>query len=386
MTPVCFGIALLSCVPAWDAAAGGLPRNPANNAYRHGRSSYNDVIMMLAGDVGGTKTILGFFRRVDGKLRRVRESVYASQERPSLESIVSEFLSEGKEKARSVTVGVAGPVVEGRSQVVNLRWPVDAKRVARIVGSPKVQVINDLEATAWGIPELSPRRLLNLTPRLRSRPGNAALIAAGTGLGMALMYWDGQRYHPAPSEGGHQEFGPRDDLEIALLRHLRRRHGRVSIERLVAGPGFSAIYQFLAENRWGRESAEMSRRLSDAPDPNAVISAAGLSGEDPLAEKALDMFVSLYGSAAGDLALVAKATGGVFVGGGIAPKILSKLRGGAFVRAFRNKGRLSPLLEKIPVRVILEPRTALLGAAACSERALTAARPRAPRRSARKKR
>jgi glucokinase len=342
--------------------------------------------MLLAGDVGGTKTILGFFKRVQGKLRRERESVYASQEYLSLETIVADFLSKGREKVGSFAVGVAGPVIEGRSHVVNLRWPVDARRLARCVGSPRVRVLNDLEATAWGIPELSTRKTVNLTPGVRSRPGNAALIAAGTGLGMALMIWDGQRHLPTASEGGHQEFGPRDDLEIALLRHLRRRHGRVSVERLVAGPGFSAIYRFLSENRSDRESPQMSRRLDGAEDPNKVISEAGLSGEDALAVKTLEMFVSLYGSAAGDLALVAKATAGVYVGGGIAPKILPKLRSGEFVRAFRNKGRLSPLLEKIPVRVILEPRTALLGAAACAERVLQARRPRTTRRSARKKR
>ena len=191
------------------------------------------------------------------------------------------------------------------------------------------------------------------------------MIAAGTGLGMALLIWDGKRFVPQPSEGGHQEFGPRDDLEIELLRFLRQRHGRVSTERAVAGPGFSAIYQFLIESGWGVESPEMARRIAAASDPNRAISEAGLAREDTVAEKAVDMFVSLYGSAAGDLALVSKAVAGIYVGGGIAPKILPKLRSGSFLQGFQGKGRLKPVLEQIPVKVILEPRTALIGAAAC---------------------
>ncbi len=255
-------------------------------------------------------------------------------------------------------------MVGGRSHVVNLRWPVDQARLSRRLDLSPVVVLNDLEATAWGIPGLPARKVASLTPGLRGRPGNAALIAAGTGLGMTPMFWDGRRHVPSAGEGGHQAFAPRDDLEIALLRHMRRHLGRVSVERLVAGPGISAIYRFLTENGWGQASPLMSRRLEQAEDPNAAIVAAAMAGEDPVARKTLDMFVSLYGSAAGDLALVAKATAGVWVGGGIAPKILPSLRAGEFVRAFRDKGRLAPLMRQIPIRVILEPRTALLGAAA----------------------
>ena len=342
--------------------------------------------MILAGDVGGTKTILGLFKRARGRLRPVREETFSSQAHASLGAIVSEFLSRGRQELQAFAVGVAGPVVGGRSHVVNLRWPVDAARLSRELGLSPVLVLNDLEATAWGIPELPPRKVLSLTPGLRGRPGNAALIAAGTGLGMALLFWDGERHVPSASEGGHQEFAPRDDLEIALLRAMRRRHGRVSIERLVAGPGFLAIYRFLTENGWGQASPLMSRRLGEADDPNAAIVAAALAGEDPVAEKTLDMFVSLYGSAAGDLALLAKATAGVYVGGGIAPKILPRLRSGEFVRAFRDKGRLSPLMKQIPVRVILEPRTALLGAAARAAQAVVPSRRRTKTRRPRRKR
>jgi glucokinase len=322
--------------------------------------------MILAGDVGGTKTNLGLFRREGGKLVSSREESFSSQEFPSLEEMIAEFLSRGRQKVDRAAVGVAGPVVGGRSHVVNLRWPVDSKRLARSLGLARADLLNDLEANAWGIPELPPRKLLNLTPGLRPGPGNAALIAAGTGLGMAILFRDGDRFRPSATEGGHQEFAPRDDLEIDLLRFMRRRHGRVSTERIVAGPGFSAIYQFLLDHGWGKESKLMAKRLAGADDPNGVISAAGLGDEDPVARKTLELFVSLFGSAAGDLALVAKSTAGVFVGGGIAPKILPMLRTGAFLRSFRDKGRLSPLLERMPVKVILEPRTALIGAAACA--------------------
>jgi glucokinase len=321
---------------------------------------------ILAGDVGATETLLGRFRQAGGRLRCVREESLPSQGFRSFESLVDEFLSSAKQSVDRCAVGVAGPVVGGRSQVVNLRWPVDARRLARKLSTQAVRVINDLEAAAWGIPVVPARRLVSLTPGLRSLPGNAALIAAGTGLGMALLLWDGKRWHPRPSEGGHQAFGPRDDVETDLLTFLRRRHGRVSVERVVSGPGLSAIHDFLIHSGRGKQSRRMARRLAEADDPSAEIARAALAGDDAVAGKALDLFVSLYGAAAGDLALVAKATGGLYLGGGIAPKILPKLREGSFLRAFRDKGRLSPLLERIPVRVILEPRTALLGAAQCA--------------------
>lgn len=326
--------------------------------------------MILAADVGGTKTLVGLFKVERDRLRVVREARYSSQGHASLPKMLQSFLAAGpRRKLTGVAVGVAGPVVRGRSHVVNLRWPVDARRLARVLDVPTVQVINDLEATAWGIPELPRGAFEVLTPGLRAEPaGNAALIAAGTGLGMALLVRHGKGFLPLASEGGHQEFGPRDDVEIELLRFLRQRHGRVSTERVVAGPAFSAIFQFLIESGRGKLSPAMAERLAAADDENRAISEAGLAGEDPVAEQAVEMFVSLYGSAAGDLALVAKATGGIYVGGGIAPKILSRLKSGPFVRSFQSKGRLSPVLEKIPVKVVLEPRTALIGAAACALR------------------
>jgi glucokinase len=324
--------------------------------------------VILAGDVGGTKTLLGLFQQVSGKLRLVRHASFASADSPSLESIVERFLAAGRERVRRCAVGVAGPVVRGRSHVVNVRWPVDAGVLAHRLGLGEAHLLNDLEATAWAVGELPATKLVSLTPRVRPDPGNAALIAAGTGLGTAILFWDGQRHLPSASEGGHQGFSPRDREELELVEFMLERHQRVSVERLVAGPGILAVYEFLIRSGRVRESASMRRRLAGAEDPNAAITEAGVRGEDRAAARAVRWFASMYGAAAGDLALVSRAVGGVYVGGGIAPKILPLLRDGTFLRAFRDKGRLSPLLRRIPVRVILEPRAALFGAAAYAAR------------------
>ncbi len=324
--------------------------------------------VILAGDVGGTKTLLGLFTRVRGRLRAVVERSFPSQESPSLEAMVRTFLTPRGSPVHASAFGIAGPVVLGKSDRVNLPWRVWDRRLGRVLGLDHVRVINDLEATAWGVGELSPRKTASLTPGVRPSPGNAALIAAGTGLGMAILVWDGERHRPSASEGGHQGFAPRDGQQAELLEYLRERHGRVSIERVVSGPGISAIYRFLLASGKGVESDAMKRRLEDG-DSNAAVTDAAMSGEDGVAGRALDLFVSIYGAAAGDLALLARATAGVYVGGGIAPRILQRLRSGAFIRSFRDKGRLAPFLERIPVRVILEPKTALIGAAACAARA-----------------
>lgn len=343
--------------------------DPAPADSQPGHAIYNGS-MILAGDVGGTKTSLGLFDHSQGKLRALAEESFASRDYRSLEAIVEQFLS-GRRRRRisGAAVGVAGPVVRGGTQIVNLRWPVDAARLSRALGLERIQLLNDLEATAWGIAELAPRQLVSLTRGLRGRPGNGALIAAGTGLGMAILAWDGERFRPSASEGGHQGFTPRDELEIDLLRYMRKKYRRVSLERVISGPGFSDMYDFLIASGRRKESVAMKRRLAGADDRNAVISRAGMNSEDRAAAMVVDLFVSLYGAAAGDLALVARATAGVYVGGGIAAKLLPQLRHGRFMRAFRDKGRLTPLVEKIPVHVILEPRAALLGAAACALRA-----------------
>jgi len=281
--------------------------------------------------------------------------------------MVRTFLEQGRERPAVFAVGVAGPVTGGHSQLTNLPWAVDEAELRDTFAFRRIRVLNDLEATGWGIGSLRGRQVATLTPALRARTGNAAVIAAGTGLGMAILVRDGVRWLVSASEGGHQDFAPRDPTEEALLRFVRRElRGRVSVERVVSGDGLGRIYRFLTQTGRARETAVMRRRLAASQDPNATISEAGLAGRDRASARALALFVRLYGAAAGNLALVARASGGMFLAGGIAPRILPALRGAPFLRAFREKGRLSPLVAAIPIKVVLEPRAALLGAAACA--------------------
>jgi glucokinase len=319
-------------------------------------------VTLLAGDVGGTKTALALFEKTAGGLRLVREETLPSRDFASLEAAIEQFLAAGPRPAlEALCLGVAGPVVEGRSVATNLPWVIDERALAVSIPAAKVRLLNDLEAAAHGVLALPGAELHTLqagTPRR----GHQVLIAAGTGLGEALVVQDGERRIVIASEGGHADFAPRDDLEEDLLRFLRKEFGRVSLERIVSGPGLVNVYRFLRDTSWARESAEVAERMR-ADDPAVVVSEMALSGRDPLCVKALDVFVSIYGAEAGNLALKAMAVGGVFVGGGIAPRILSRLTAGGFVAAFRDKGRLAALMETIPIRVVLDARAPLLGAA-----------------------
>ncbi len=327
--------------------------------------------MILAGDIGGTKTRLALYERESGRLKLLAEKTYKSADHPGLEEIVRLFTAEHPQKVEAAGFGVAGPVREGRCETTNLVWVVDAKRLAAGLGLKHATLINDLEANAWGLPELAPSDFAILNDGAARATGNSAIISAGTGLGEAGLFWDGARHRPFGSEGGHASFAPSDDLEVELYRYLRGRFEHVSWERVVAGPGLHNIYGFLRDSGRGEEP-EWLRQEMYAGDPPAVISAAGLSGKSPLCSAALDMFVSLYGSEAGNLGLTIMATGGVYVGGGIAPKILERMRGDRFMRAFVSKGRMQPLLEAMPVRVVLNDRTALLGACRCAADSLQA--------------
>ena len=323
--------------------------------------------MILAGDIGGTKTNLGLFDIADGSLTSVDQKGFLSSRYPNLESIVDEFLTEaGSPPVVSACFGVAGPVVEGHSITPNLPWIIEAMSLASRLKLVSVGLINDLEATAYGIAELEPQEFAALNQGTRET-GNAALVAAGTGFGNACLFWDGDRHVPSASEGGHIDFAPRDQLETDLLKHLRDKYGHVSVERVVSGPGLFNIYDFLRSTRYARESPTVVERFKH-DDPSSVISNAALARECEMCEKALDMFVSIYGAAASNVALVLKATAGVYVGGGIAPKIIEKLQDGTFMKAFIDKGRLSALLKDIPVLVILNDKTPLLGAARVAAR------------------
>jgi glucokinase len=322
--------------------------------------------MILAGDIGGTKTNLGLFDVVSDALMLHRQQSFPSKQYSGLDSIVEGFMAGISEPAVAACFGVAGPVIEGHSVTPNLPWVVESEVLAERLNLDSVALINDLEATAYGIAELKPEEFVTLnngTPE----PGNAALIAAGTGLGVASLFWDGKKHLPSASEGGHQDFAPRNKLEIELMQHLLEKSKHVSVERVLSGPGLFAIYEFLRDAGYAEESPSIAERLRDH-DPSSVVANAALSRESDLCVKALDMFASIYGATAGNAALLLKATAGVYVGGGIAPKIIDKLTDGTFVKAFTEKGRLSSLLEAIPVRVIMNDKTALLGAARVAAR------------------
>ncbi len=321
--------------------------------------------MILAGDIGGTSSRLAVFELQDGRLRLVTERIYPSQKYVGLDRIVTDFVSTSQFQIDAACFGIAGPVRNGTVATPNLAWVVDSKSLARSLGLSTVQLINDLEANAYGIAALEPVDFVTLNAGAPDAKGNTAVISAGTGLGEAGLFWDGHAHQPFACEGGHADFAPRNELEIELLRHLLARFGNVSYERVVSGPGLHNIYLFLRDSGRGQEPASLAQELQKA-DPSAVISRSALEGRYELCIQALDMFVSIYGAEAGNLALKTMATGGVFVGGGIAPKIISKLQGPAFMAAFTAKGRMRPLVEAIPVRVIMKETTALLGAARCA--------------------
>ena len=322
-------------------------------------------MLILAGDIGGTSTRLAYFDTAGGALRSVVEKNFSSRESGSLEEIVSRFTAEQGLVAESACFGIAGPVRNGRVRTPNLPWNVDSAMLSEILGLPSVRLLNDLEANAYGIDLLGPDDLLVLNQGVPDPVGTIAVVSAGTGLGEALAYWDGTAHRPLSSEGGHADFAPRNELETELLLFLRAEHGRVSTERVVSGPGLCNIYRFLRDARHLPETPAVAEAMRQG-DPAAAISRAALKGECSLCGQVLDLFVSLYGAEAGNVALRVLATGGIYLGGGIAPKIIEQLKGPGFMMGFCTKGRLSPLLENIPVRVILNDRTALLGAARCA--------------------
>ena len=324
--------------------------------------------MILAGDIGGTKVHLALYRFADGRLKAVRERRFSAQEFASLDAVVNAFLADGNtDKIDAACFGCPGPVRDGRLKLTNLPWTLDARELARSLGIENVFLINDLEANGYGIPELAPESVFTLHAGNAAAVGHRGLIAAGTGLGEALLIWDGKAHRPIASEGGHCDFAARTDREIALLEVLRRKlHGRVSWERVVSGLGIQNIYGFLRDVEKIDEPAWLRERMA-SDDPNAVIGACAEDGSSTLCFETMQTFAAAYGAEAGNIALKVLATGGIYLGGGIAPKILKTLASGGFMQAFLDKGRLSPLLESIPVRVILDESCALLGAAAFAE-------------------
>jgi len=321
--------------------------------------------MILAGDIGGTNARLALFDGDNGKFQLVSASVYPSREYSGLDEIVAKFVDMANVHADTACFGVAGPVRNGRVEASNLPWIIDAQRLSDELKIKQALLINDLEANAWGIAMLEAKDVVTLNQVKGDGVGNRAVISAGTGLGEAGMCWDGTEHHIFASEGGHGDFAPRNELEIDLLHYLHAKFGHVSYERIVSGPGLVNVFEFLRDTGRGSVPKWLADEMLRA-DPAAAISRAAMDGKDPLSEQALDIFVSIYGAEAGNLALKVMATGGVYLGGGIAPRLLSKLAGPLFMHAFTAKGRMQALLESMPVRVITNTNTALLGAARCA--------------------
>ena len=321
--------------------------------------------MILAGDVGGTKVYLALYDFVDGKLKHTREERYPAKNYTGLQEIVKEFLA--ADKVTAACFGVPGPVRDGRLRLTNLPWTLDSRELSANLGIQHVFLINDLEANGYGIAELASNQIYTLNEGDPGHIGNRALLAAGTGLGECFLAWNGRIHLPFPSEGGHADFAPRNEDEIDLLRFLKQKYnGRISFERVVSGMGLTNIYEFLREVRGLDEPNWLAERIA-GEDPNAVITELALAAKSEICEKSLDMFVSAYGAEAGNLALKILSVGGLYVGGGIAPRIIERLKDGLFMKAFTDKGRLSQLLVNMPVRIILESRAALMGAAAYAE-------------------
>lgn len=335
--------------------------------------------MILAGDVGGTKVHLALYGFDAGRLALIREQRFAAHQYASLEAVVDRFLkAEDAEAAGAAPAartdilaacfGAPGPVRDGRLKLTNLPWELDARKMQVTLGLDHIFLINDLVANGYGIPELAPESIYTLLPGDPTGAGHRGLIAAGTGLGEALLIREGRNYVPVPSEGGHCDFGPRNDREVRLLQYLRAKlgGGHVSWERVVSGIGIQNIYAFLRDAEKLEETPSLRERMA-TEDPNAVIAACAADGSSPLCAETMKIFRGAYGAEAGNLALKLLATGGIYLGGGIAPKMIDALGDGEFRAGFLDKGRLAPVLETIPVRVIVDDSCALLGAAAYAE-------------------
>jgi glucokinase len=320
--------------------------------------------MIIAGDIGGTKTVVALFEKSVEGLRLVRDARFASQDHRSLEEILEKFLHGTDPHLEVGCFGVAGPVIDGKAKTTNLPWELDERTLASACGVRRVKLLNDLEAAAYGMLHLNADEFCVLNDaQTKAQRGNIAIIAAGTGLGEALLFWDGEQYSPSASEGGHSDFAPRNAVEVGLLQYLQEKYeDHVSYERVLSGSGLFDLYRFLRESS-GQPEPEWLKHKFKSGDPSAAVTEVGLAGRDPVCVRAIETFVSIYGAEAGNLALKYLALGGVIIGGGIAPKMLPVLQQGHFVNGFIAKGRYDSLLKTISVKVALNTRAPLLGAA-----------------------
>ena len=323
--------------------------------------------MILAGDIGGTKTVLALFQQTDLGWACKKRQLFQSGAYESFNLILNEFVGgDASTNLQAACVGVAGPILKGNCTTTNLPWSLNVAEIRTLLKTSRVKLLNDLEATAWGVSKQHEKDIVELNPEAEKTAGNIAILAAGTGLGEAIVCWDGEKYHVMASEGGHTDFAPNSTLEIALLEFLRRKYPEhVSYERLVSGEGLYNIYQFLRDCGTGRSDEEIERQIK-ANDPAAIIGQTAISGQDPLCQEALRLFCKIYGAEAGNLALKCLSYGGVYLAGGIAAKILPYLQQGPFMQGFLDKGRYKNILHKMPVRVCLNSDVALSGAFNCA--------------------
>ncbi|NGX32648.1 MAG: Glucokinase [Candidatus Anoxychlamydiales bacterium] len=317
--------------------------------------------MMLSGDIGGTNTRLALYE-YNKPLKLIKEERFLSSNYTTLLSAIHAFLKNENVKIEAASFGVAGPVRNGKCRATNLPWLIDIHEIAKDLNISKAYLLNDLEANAYGVECLKENELFVLNEGDENAKGNACIVAAGTGLGEAGMYFNGKRHLPFACEGGHTDFGPQNDLEIGLLKFLQKKYGHVSYERILTGAGIYNLYEFLVENNIEPKDEKLDSELKKHSEPQVIITKKGVNKENKTCERVIDWFVSMYGAEAGNAALKFFALGGVYIGGGIVPKILDRLQDGSFMKAFADKGRFSKLMMSMPVKVILNDRAALLGA------------------------
>jgi len=319
--------------------------------------------VILAGEIGATRTRLAAFATEGSRLQCVVEKTYMSQQHEGLSGILADFIKTEGIPVHSACVGAAGPVRAGRSKISNLPWVIDARDVAKQLRLNSVGLLNDLEAYAYGIDGLESRDFIPLTEGAEEAEGNRAVISAKTGLGMAGLYWDGFRHHPFACEGGQADFAPRNDLQMELLAYLQKKYGRISCERILSGPGIKNIYDFLRDTRRADEPEWLRTQMSAAPDPPALISQLALNGNSAICDQTLSIFVSVFGAQTGNCALNFMSTGGIFIGGSIAAKIVPKMKDPLFLESFLDKGRMGTILKDIPIKIVINDDSGMIGAA-----------------------
>jgi len=319
--------------------------------------------MILAGEIGATRTRLAAFEKEGSRLKIVVEKTYPSQQHSSLSEIISAFIKAEGVGVYQACFGVAGPVRRGRSKISNLPWVIDSRDLAKQLKLDSVGMINDLEAYAYGIDGLDSKDFVTLNEGSEDAEGNRAIISARTGLGVAGLYWDGFRHHPFACEGGHSDFAPRNALEMELLSYLQKRYSRISCERLLSGPGIKNIYDFLRDTKKADEPAWLRDQIAAAPDPPALISQIALEGKAAICDQTMSIFVSIYGAETGNVALNFLSTGGIYIGGSVAAKNVPKMKDPVFMQSFLDKGRMVGLLKEIPVMIVLNDDAGIIGAA-----------------------